>query len=75
MEDKIAVDEESDLEEGVAGLDKDEDAAEEVLGEDVVFDVVGVALDAERQQFQDQTQELYRAGVVRVRLVTRRVGK
>ena len=42
---------------------------------DVVFDVVGVALDAESQQFQDQTQELYGAGVVRLGLLTRRVGK
>ena len=46
------------LEEGVSGLDQDQDPSEQVLRQDVIFDVVGVMLDEEAQQFQDEAKNL-----------------
>ena len=46
------------LEEGVSGLDQDQDPSEQVLRQDVIFDVVGVMLDKKAQQLQDKTEDL-----------------
>ena len=42
----------------MSGLDQDQDPSEQVLRQDVIFDVVGVMLDEETQQFQDEAKNL-----------------
>ena len=45
------------------GVHEDEDSPEEIFVEDVVLDVVGVVLNAEGEQLQDEAEQLHRARV------------
>ena len=47
----------------MSGVHEDEDSPEEIFVKDVVLDVVGVVLDAEGEQFQDEAEQLHRARV------------
>merc|ERR1719278_2070235 len=53
----------TELQEGVSRLDQDQDSPQQVLGEDVIFDVVGVMLNKEAQQLEDKAENLYCAAV------------
>ncbi len=46
------------------GLHENEYPSKQVFVQDVVLDVVGVVFDEEREKFEDQTLQLYRAVVI-----------
>ena len=59
----------------MARLHEYKDSSEKVLMQDVVLDVVCMVLHAERQQLQDQAEQLHRAGVHALRIISARIGQ
>ena len=57
------------------GFHENENPSEQIFVEDVVLDVIGVMLDEEGEQLQDQALQLNGAGVVLLRTISGCVGQ